>query len=103
MQNRLKISIFPIFIFLLSSCQIYHSTGRSLFDANVTSPTSNVGSPSFPLLAENKNSAKNDQTCWNQPKDEPLWFAENGKKYHVQITSEQTIEVCSEETEGTPL
>jgi len=85
--------------FLLCSCQIYRNNGRNLFESAAPTPTTSIGSGTFPVLDETQGSE-----CWSQPKDEALWFPSkdqtSSKQYKVHFIDDQSIEVCLEASQS---
>lgn len=82
-------------IVCLSACSVYKSKGRDSFENRAPQNTSTA-------LTVMKN-----ETCWNQPADEPLWNMDNeanigehdANDLMVKRLSINEIQVCTQATD----
>jgi len=82
-------------ILCLAACSVYKSKGRDSFENRAPQNTASA-------TAFSKN-----ETCWNQPADEPLWNMDAGEsiedKYQNELVikriSTNEIQVCTQPTD----
>lgn len=93
--------LFFIIIFtsyLLTSCSVYKSTGRSSFEDK---STTNLPAVSTQAVHDNENqwsadddSNQDDNDCWSQPAQDPLWQVSDSETMSVKKINSQQIQVC---------
>ena len=86
---KLILQIFPLIALIpfLSSCSVYTSTGRKGFESKAAQNNVHVSNA--------RTSATEQETCWEQPSNEPLWNLEESATMSVTKINEDEIQVCT--------
>jgi hypothetical protein len=82
-----------ISLIFLAACSVYESSGRKSFESNAPD---NIQRASSSAVDENSE-ADALQTCWTQPKQEPLWHVADNSLLTVREINPEEIQVCFEE------
>jgi hypothetical protein len=99
----ITIAVAFLMAMLFSSCSVYRSNGRSTFETrygNQDAVTTQAFSQAAvagggPTDASSQTSALTDEdTCWTQPAQDPLWDLPENQSLHVRALNHQLIEVC---------
>jgi hypothetical protein len=83
--------ILVLFLFWLSACSVYKSSGRKSFESKAPD---NVQRLSASSLKSEALTDENADTCWNQPASEPLWHIDPNSTLNVSPLNNEEIQVC---------
>lgn len=90
MRHRISQFILLCLILSLGACSVYESSGRKQFESNSPGKlrTQSLGDGLIEDLASNENE------CWLQPANEPLWHISDEALLSVKRVSKDILEIC---------
>lgn len=76
------------------SCSVYETDGRKKFESAASSQVQSLQSPAPLSQDADTEPDQGNETCWNQPANEPLWHVDSESKMIVNQLPRDEIQVC---------